>query len=100
MVRATGSLPEAVPGHRLHQLAATLRTLLWPGPAAVGLHWPGRLPGLHWPHRPPGLHWPREEPAPRWPFAWVDVAWGAFSIANLVAMGATIASLEQPATPS
>ena len=75
-----------MPGHRLHQLAATLRTLLWPGPAAVGLHWPGRLPSLHWPHRPPGLHWPREEPAPRWPFAWVDVAWGAFSIANLVAI--------------
>jgi signal transduction histidine kinase len=75
-----------VPGHRLHQLAATLRTLHWPGPAAVGLHWPGRLPSLHWPHRPPGLHWPREEPAPRWPFAWVDVAWGAFSIANLVAI--------------
>jgi len=59
--------------------------MLWPGPAA-GLHWPDRLPSLHWPHRPPGLHWPRGRPALRWPFAWVDVAWVAFSIANLVAM--------------
>jgi signal transduction histidine kinase len=84
-----------VPGHRLHQLAATLRATLWPGPGAPGprwldrlpsLHWPHRPPGLHWPHRPPGLHWPRGRPAPRWPFAWVDVAWGAFSIANLVAI--------------
>jgi signal transduction histidine kinase len=84
-----------VPGHRLHQLAATLRTTLWPGPGAAGLHWPDRLPSLHWPHRPPGPHWPhrppgphwpRERPAFRWPFAWVDVAWGAFSIANLVAI--------------
>jgi signal transduction histidine kinase len=75
-----------VPGHRLHQLAAALRATLWPGPGAPGLHWPDRLPGLHWPHRPPGLHWPRQRPAPRWPFAWVDVAWGAFSVANLVAI--------------
>ena len=75
-----------MPGHRLHQLAATLRATLWPGPGAVGLHWPDRLPGLHWPHRPPGLHWPRERPALRWPFAWVNVAWVAFSIANLVAI--------------
>jgi signal transduction histidine kinase len=50
------------------------------------LHWPYRLPSLHWPHRPPGLRWPRGRPAPRWPFAWVDVAWGLFSIANLVAI--------------
>ena len=57
-----------------------------PGRAPPGLHWPDRLPSLHWPHRPPGLHWPRERPAPRWPFAWVNVAWGAFSIANLVAI--------------
>ena len=75
-----------MPGHRLHQLAAALRATLWPGPGAPGLHWPDRLPGLHWPHRPPGLHSPRGRPAPRWPFAWVDVAWGAFSIANLVAI--------------
>jgi signal transduction histidine kinase len=75
-----------VPGHRLHQLAAALRATLWPGPGAPGLHWPDRLPGLHWPHRPPGLHWPRQRPAPQWPFAWVDVAWGAFSVANLVAI--------------
>jgi len=79
-----------VPGHRLHQLAAALRATLWPGPGAPGrppgLRWPDRLPGLHWPHRPPGLHWPSGRPAPRWPFAWVDVAWGAFSIANLVAI--------------
>jgi signal transduction histidine kinase len=50
------------------------------------LHWPYRLPSLRWPHRPPGLRWPRGRPAPRWPFAWVDVAWGVFSIANLVAI--------------
>jgi signal transduction histidine kinase len=75
-----------VPGHRLHQLAATVRATLWPGPGALSLHWPDRLPSLHWPHRPPGLHWPRGRPAPRWPFVWVDVAWGAFSIANLVAI--------------
>ena len=62
--------PEAVPGGRLHQLAATLRV-----PA-----------GLHWPHRPPGLHWPRPGPRLRWPFAWVDVGWVAFSVANLVAI--------------
>jgi signal transduction histidine kinase len=60
--------------------------MLWPGPGAPGLHWADRLPGLHWPHRPPGLHWPRERPTFRWPFAWVDVAWVAFSIANLVAI--------------
>jgi signal transduction histidine kinase len=73
-----------VPGHRLHQLAATLRAALRPGPGAAG-HSLG-LPGLHRPHRPPGPHWPRERPALRWPFAWVDVAWVAFSIANLVAI--------------
>jgi signal transduction histidine kinase len=80
--------PEVVPGGRLHQLAATLRVpagLHWPH-RPPGLHWPHRPPGLHWPHPPPGLHWPRGRPAPRWPFAWVDVAWGAFSIANLVAI--------------
>jgi len=78
-----------VPGHRLHQLAAALRATLWPGPGVPSLHWPDRLPSLHRPHRPPGLHWPhrlRQRPAPRWPFAWVDVAWGAFSVANLVAI--------------
>jgi signal transduction histidine kinase len=50
------------------------------------LHWPYRLPSLRWPHRPPGLRWPRGRPALRWPFAWVDVAWGVFSVANLVAI--------------
>jgi len=50
------------------------------------LHWPYRLPSLRWPHRPPGLRWPRGRPAHRWPFAWVDVAWGAFSVANLIAI--------------
>jgi two-component system OmpR family sensor kinase len=64
--------PEAVPGGRLH----------WPHRLA-GLHWP---PALHWPHRPPSLHWPRGRPRLRWPFAWVDIAWGAFSVANLVAI--------------
>jgi signal transduction histidine kinase len=60
-----------VPGGRLHQLAATLRAM---------------PPGPHWPHRPPGLHWPQGRPRLRWPFAWVDVAWVAFSLANLVAI--------------
>jgi signal transduction histidine kinase len=50
------------------------------------LHWPYRMPSLRWPHRPPGLRWPRGRPAHRWPFAWVDVAWGAFSVANLIAI--------------
>jgi len=50
------------------------------------LHWPYRLSSLRWPHRPPGLRWPRGRPAHRWPFAWVDVAWGAFSVANLIAI--------------
>jgi signal transduction histidine kinase len=50
------------------------------------LHWPYRLPSLRWPHRPPGLRWPRRRPAFRWPFAWVDVAWGVFSVANLIAI--------------
>ena len=68
--------PEAVPSGRLHQLAATLRV-------PPGLH---RPPGLHWPHRPPGLHWPPGRSRLRWPFAWVDVAWVAFSLANLVAI--------------
>jgi signal transduction histidine kinase len=69
VVRAIGSPPEAVPSGRLHQLAATLR-----------------LPSPHWPHRPPSLHWPRGRPTFRWPFAWVDVAWVAFSLANLAAI--------------
>jgi signal transduction histidine kinase len=50
------------------------------------LHWPYRLPSLRWPHRPAGLRWPRGRPAHRWPFAWVDVAWAVFSVANLVAI--------------
>jgi signal transduction histidine kinase len=60
-----------VPGGRLHQLAAALRAM---------------PPGLHWPHRPPSLHWPQGRPPLRWPFAWVDVGWVAFSLANLVAI--------------
>jgi signal transduction histidine kinase len=68
--------PEAVPGGRLHQLAATLRV-------PPGLH---RPPGLHWPHRPLGPHWPPVRSRLRWPFAWVDVAWVVFSLANLVAI--------------
>jgi len=56
------------------------------------LHWPHRLADLHWPHRlagphrPSGLHWPPGRPPLRWPFAWLDVAWVAFSLANLVAI--------------
>jgi signal transduction histidine kinase len=65
--------PEAAAGGRLHQLAATLRIS-------------PRRHRLHWPHRPSGLHWPRGRSGPRWPFAWVDVAWVAFSLANLVAI--------------
>ena len=73
-----------MPGGRLH----------WPHRLA-GLHWPHRLAGLHWPHRlaglrwlrrPSGLHWPRGRPPLRWPFVWLDVAWVAFSLANLVAI--------------
>ena len=73
-----------MPGHRLHW-PDRLPSLHWPD-RLPGLRWPHRLPSLRWPHRPPGLRWPRRRPAPRWPFAWVDVAWGAFSVANLVAM--------------
>jgi signal transduction histidine kinase len=50
------------------------------------LHWPHRLAGLHWPHRPSGLRWPSGRPPLRWPFAWLDVAWVVFSLANLVAI--------------
>jgi signal transduction histidine kinase len=68
---------------------------------------------MRWPHRPPGLRWPLHRPRglargagppeppdgsrPRssvigpwpgfaWPFARVDVAWAAFSVANLAAI--------------
>jgi signal transduction histidine kinase len=41
---------------------------------------------MHWPHRPPALHWPRHRPRFRWHFAWVDVAWVVFSLANLAAI--------------
>jgi len=41
---------------------------------------------MRWPHRPPGLRWPIHRPRVHWPFAWVDVAWVAFSLANLVAI--------------
>jgi len=62
-VRAIGSPPEVVPAGRLHR--------------------PARL---NRPHRPPGLHWPHGRPTLRWPFAWLDVAWVVFSLANLVAI--------------
>ena len=38
---------------------------------------------MRWPHRPPGLRWPVHQPRFHWPFAWVDVAWAGFSVANL-----------------
>ena len=41
---------------------------------------------MRWPHRPPGLRWPARAPRVHWPFAWVDVAWVAFSLANLAAI--------------
>jgi len=41
---------------------------------------------MRWPHRPPGLRWPVHRPRIHWPFAWVDVAWAAFSVANLAAI--------------
>ena len=41
---------------------------------------------MHWPHRPPGLRWPLHRPRFHWHIAWVDVAWVAFSVANLAAM--------------
>jgi signal transduction histidine kinase len=41
---------------------------------------------VRWPHRPPGLRWPVHRPRVHWPFAWVDVAWAAFSVVNLAAI--------------
>jgi signal transduction histidine kinase len=41
---------------------------------------------MRWPHRPPALRWPRHRPRFHWHIAWVDVAWAAFSVANLAAM--------------
>ncbi len=41
---------------------------------------------MRWPHRPPGLRWPARRPRVHWPFAWVDVAWAAFSVVNLAAI--------------
>jgi len=41
---------------------------------------------MRWPHRPPGLRWPLHRPRFHWHIAWVDVAWVAFSVANLAAM--------------
>jgi len=32
------------------------------------------------------MHWPNGRPTLQWPFAWLDVAWVAFSVANLVAI--------------
>jgi signal transduction histidine kinase len=78
-----------VPGGRPHQLLAVLRTVLRVGRDPVddsGLGASRRSSGLHWPHRPPGLHWPHRQDPLRWPFAWLDVAWVVFSLANLVAI--------------
>jgi signal transduction histidine kinase len=42
---------------------------------------------MHWPHRPPGLRWPLHRPRfHHGRVAWVDVAWAAFSLANLAAI--------------
>jgi signal transduction histidine kinase len=41
---------------------------------------------MRWPHRPPGLRWPVHRFRVHWPFAWVDVAWAAFSVVNLAAI--------------
>jgi signal transduction histidine kinase len=51
-------------------------------PARLPLH----RPAVRWPHRPPGLRWPVHRPRVHWPFAWVDVAWAAFSAVNLAAI--------------
>jgi signal transduction histidine kinase len=85
VVKAIGSPAEVEDARRLSRLAATLRPVLRAGRGPDG---PGALhpAGLHWPHRPPGLHWPRGRLTTRWPFAWVDVAWVVFSLANLVAI--------------
>jgi signal transduction histidine kinase len=42
---------------------------------------------MRWPHRPPGLRWPLHRPRfHHRRIAWVDVAWAAFSLANLAAI--------------
>jgi signal transduction histidine kinase len=42
---------------------------------------------MRWPHRPPGLRWPLHRPRfHHGRFAWVDVAWAVFSVANLAAI--------------
>jgi signal transduction histidine kinase len=56
-----------------------------PEPTAHGWlpPWPRHM---HWPQRPPGLRWPLHRPRFHGPVAWVDVAWVAFSVANLAAI--------------
>src|SRR5215470_568 len=70
-----------MPGRRLHwpRTLHRSRTLHWP----PGPH---RPPGLRWPLRPPGRPRTRGRPGLQWPFAWLDVAWVVFSLANLVAI--------------
>ncbi len=91
-MRDTSSPPEPVPAASGDRPPGRLRPLVtralprWP-PAAGhrdGIRWPP--PGGRWPVKPPALHWPHWPRSIRWPFAWVDVAWAAFSVVNLVAM--------------
>jgi two-component system OmpR family sensor kinase len=48
---------------------------------------------MRWPHRPPQLHWPRHRPRSHWRLAWVDLAWAAFSVANLERFGLALDAL-------
>jgi len=95
-VRDIDSHPEGVPPGarevpRDQPVAVVPATGRGPGAWAAG-HLPGHtwpLPWprhVHWPHRPPGLRWPFHRPRFPGHLAWVDVAWAAFSVVNLVAI--------------
>ena len=59
-------------GHALARAGATARTAL-------------ARPALA-PYLRHGRHWPSRAACAPWPFAWVDVAWAVFSLANLAAI--------------
>ncbi|MBO0777132.1 MAG: HAMP domain-containing histidine kinase [Actinobacteria bacterium] len=72
--------PEPRPAARLRPFGTRTRA----DRAAAAIH--GAPPAFRWPVKPPGLRWPHWPGSIRWPFAWVDVAWACFSLANLAAM--------------